>query len=220
MARATTTAGSVCDLYLQMYDKIDPSDLDYAQRRNKLLLHLTQFYAWVFNYRNWNFTYTTGTVTITAGTNSAALPDDFSEFTKQGGFWRDASRTVRMVEKQIYEIERMRQGTQPIRQDVFAIYQEKFQIPYNASSTLVMPIFYKMRPESPLLDASILVIPDQYLHTVILPGLVPMGQRSKNDGRPDWQALLRSGLSQMCAVERPLKGEDEELPMYRKQGVW
>lgn len=212
------SAKDLIDATVLHYDGVDSTDADNSNRRLMLLSMLQRVYEYVRNYREWEFTYTEASLTITINTNSVDLPADYLEFGRNGHLF-DMDKRIKMKEETRYTLERLRQEVQSSIDYMFCIFGGAVQVPVNASANRNLKIFYRTVAETLTDDATPIAIPDRYCRLVLLQGLIFLAQESKNDARSDWSAQFRDGLSQMCALENPVKTGVRRMP-YAVRGGW
>lgn len=214
------TDSAIISAVLNYYDAIDADDADNLGRRARLLRFLDQIYTFVWNIREWEWTFNEDTVSISAGANTGTLPDDFMEFSRQGGLWSpDHVRMTEVTRRQLYRYRNETAGSTNTR--IFAIAGGAVQLGYTASSAQVLPIAYRMISDSAAFtdtDADDPIIPAKYHATVLIPGLVYKAQVTKQDSRQNWAGEFKEGLAQMCAVENPSKTGVIRMPLSVRGG--
>lgn len=203
------------DTALRFYDNIDPDDGDNTSRRARLLSFLQHVYEYIHGYREWEWTFTETAVNISAGQNSVALPTTFLEFGRNGGLYEVSSKT-RLFEISRQELEQLRQRGSTDT-GVFSIFSGKIQVPGTGARSFTA--FHRVVAETLVDDDTAFLMPAKYINTVLIPALVYRVQQSKQDARDDWSGQFREGLSQMCALENPMKTSAQRMPLAMR-GVW
>lgn len=226
-----TPAGVIAEQ--MVLDGRDPTDGDLTARRVRLAAVLNHVNSYVHNYREWEWTYDETAFTV-AGANSyayivdtetaplvitpGAIPD-FLEFGRQGHLYRGETRMVETTRFRMQRLRRSGSGSGSDRR--FAIFGGAFQFVTALGSNTDFVAFHRIRAES-ITDPNAtteLRIPDKYKQTVILPGMMWKSQLGKQDAREDWANQFVEGLSQMCALENPIKTQQRRLPLAMS-GVW
>lgn len=73
---------------------------------------------------------------------------------------------------------------------------------------------------TPFVETSpMLMVPEDYHHTVLLPGVMAKAKRSKGDTR-DWAAEYKGGLAQMQINERPRRETAQRIPRVCAPNMW
>jgi len=208
-------------------DDVDPNDGDNVRRRAKLLNFLQQVNDYVHLFLPWEWTYKEGLVVVPNNQSSFDLDllvddddaPDFLEFGYHGAIF-DQSRNLRMVEKSRYVFSTMKNTGQGNQQfPFFAIWGGAVRFLYSMNGNTTFIPFYRVRPQVLADDATELLIPDKYVATVVIPGLVAKTQEDKDDARQTWFAQFQQGLSRMAATENPMKTGPMKRPVAIR-GAW
>lgn len=206
------TPATAIDVVIRDYDGSSPVDATNAGRRVQLLGYLQQMNDLIHNFREWPWTYTANTISITAGNKTATLPATFMRVGQHGGLFETATRQL-YREIPVYTLMRLRYLLSNPYPYVFSIIRPNLEIPQNATTTLSLTLIHRTLAQTLADGSTEMTIPDAYGRSVILPALIAASRRSVNDARPDWGALLKDGLSMMCAAENPCLSEIQELPV-------
>ena len=212
-------AKTAIDTVIRVRDGTDPADAANANRRVELLVYLNQMNQYIENYRDWSWTYGTSTLNFIAGQNYIGGPSDYMEVGRNGGVW-DTGQKIKYREISRHMLFRMRfELTAQPRYFFCVLNATEFHLPYTPTANFSLELVYRFKPTLLVDNTSAIELPDRWARTVLVPALEARAQLSKDDVRQDWTAYLRDGLSQMCAVENPVKSGVQKLPMVYR-GSW
>lgn len=227
----------IIDSVVARVDGQAPSDGDLDARRLKLAEFLNQLNSYVHNYHEWEWTYYETTFSIAAGADFAYIYDtvtspgpppvvvagkipDFLEWGRQGSLY---TGQIPMWETSRAKIQRARRiNAGPTRNPyAFAIWSGAIQLVAPLSSTTDYVAFHRIRAEqiTDPDDTTELLLPDRYYQTVLYPGMIWKAMEGKQDQRETWANQFTEGLSQMSAIENPIKTQRCRLPLAMI-GVW
>ena len=206
---------------ITIHDDVDPSDPSTAALRTKYLSFLQQLHDYVWSAREWEWTWKEATLSVLANASSAALPSDFLSIGSQGALHDPQGVRMRPVSR--YVLERLLRGggagSRPAI-SVFSIWGGSVRLPFTATSTTAYTFFYRYRSPT-LADGGIgaeMPIPDRYVNTVLIPGLIWKSMTKKNDARETWGQQFQAGLAQMVSEENPLNFAGMKMPMAIRGG--
>jgi hypothetical protein len=214
--------GALVDIIITDYDGVDPTDADNALLRAKYIRFLQHIYNYVWNVREWEWTYKESALSMAAAANSVALPTDFQSIGSHGSLYQG---TLRFTPRPRYYVERLR-GEGGLQSTVFSVWGSKVQIPYTVSAITAFTLFHRFMPETmvdgpaeePPAPPTDMLIPERYVHTVLLPGLIFRSQEKKQDARKTWSDQFNAGLTQMASEENPGKFESARMPLAVRGG--
>lgn len=206
-------------------DNVDPTDLDYADRRARILQLAQEVVDDVWHFRDFSLKQRTTTMTVTSGQSSCNLPADLGDTGDLGGVFLNGILMEEVYPIQLIQLKEGLSGANGYNADyVYAIFSEGTTTPYlrklqttTRGSNTTYNIYYSATPPT-LSDTtddpageSLSLIPAQYHNTVLIPGVMAKVNRGKGDTR-DFLSSYQRGLSLMVLRERPRKGMVQRLP--------
>lgn len=217
------TPTEAIDTVIHDYDGTEAEDEGNTDRRETLLGFLQHIGSYIHNFREWSWTYIfdDDSIAIDAGDNSAELPERFMEFGRHGGLFPLSNPRDKYTEVSMAQLVQMRlanSGNNIIR--VFAIFQGALQFPFTASVEIAFGAMYRLTPqefEDGAEEEDAFELPQQYLHTVLLPGFRFLAQQSKTDvAAGEYGGQFKDGLQQMLVIENRRKTAAQLMPMSRR----
>lgn len=221
-----TIPGDVITTLIMDYDGVDSTDALDERRRSMVLGYLQHINSYVHNFREWRWTYSFESpgVTLIAGNGIAEMPADFMEWGRHGGMWRSSDQTPYRELHMAHLMKTKVQNTQNQHIPVFSVIGAFVNFAYTldaAASNQAFDTFYRLTPQvledDPGNVNTAFELPDQYIHTVILPGTRFLMQQSKADVKDgEYGGQFKDGLQQMLVIENRKKTAADLMPLSRR----
>jgi hypothetical protein len=220
------TVTELIDKIQDFVDNTGTSQVDQTARRQRHLSDLIEVVNFVRYYRDWAFRRTQATLTVPVA-GYVVVPADFLQVGKYGGVWDMSNNGYQLdwVPENVINEARAR-ATEIGDPEVYSLFGQDttskrilVQLP-PISSSHSLTMAYDMK--TPTLDETVtnndnvkVAVPEEYHHSVILPGLRSRARESKGDAR--WQraeAEYREGLKLMLRTCRRSQGTMQRVPSF------
>jgi hypothetical protein len=226
---------AVIDECIIAYDGCEPGEVLDAKntiRRRLYLSWLNFASAYLNGYRPWPWMHKEGDpITLGIGDNKIELATDITDFHSWGpnGHLYSTTQNIIYIRKPMYLVQQLRRRNEGgggagvgTGFNIFTHFGGSIQFPFVATSAISFIPFYVRTPPvyTSDTDEDEMILPDQYVRLVVIPFLGWRGQHSKNDARTTWAEQMKEGLSQMCALENPLRDIPQQAPMAVRRGGW
>jgi hypothetical protein len=217
------TVGEIISKGLLYFEGLDPSDLAQTRNRAQALLLLQQVLFEVENERDLKYLYKDdATLTLASGASTMAPPADYRDMGMEGAIWVPALSRNIDGPKQDEEIFRLRyeNGNAPRIIEEFGFWAGLFQFA-KADALYTFTLHYLQQSQTivdssdPTLvvdDSTVLLMPVQYHHTVLLSGMLSRTNMVKDELRNAQAEVFNRNRAQMFVRERPRRGGPQIWP--------